>query len=540
MNRTLFGSLALCVVIGSQALAAQPKLIVQITVDQLRGDVLHKYQDHFLNKGNRKGFNRFLEQGTLYTNAHYRHATTLTAVGHATLATGALPSQHGIAANQWMDRQTGKGVYCVSDTDTTLLGAEGYSASPANLMASTFSDELHFSTNGQAKIYAVSTKDRGAVLTGGHFGKAFWLDKKSGQMVTSSYYYDDLPAYAVSFNQSGYVDSFAGKAWELSREESSYRNDAGNRPFQIPPKGFNSGFPHQMPAKADSAYYGMLSYTPFGDQITAEFARQLVKEHKLGKDEVTDYLSVSFSVNDYVGHMFGPNSLEAEDHLIKLDSTLADFFYFLDKEIGLDNVLLALSADHGVDAIPEYKKSMGFAGFRGNTGKEFVAINQALAEQFQIDGKLVRDVQLPFLYLDLQLIKQHKLDMTMVENAVAKHARDLPGVARVFTRTELTSQDWSFDPIARKVQNAYVPERAGNLVLVQQPSTMLEAYSAATHGSPYKYDTHVPLFFAGWQIKPRTIYRQVSPEDLAVTLSALMKISYPDKSTGQVLTEVLK
>ncbi|MBT1062383.1 alkaline phosphatase family protein [Bowmanella sp. Y26] len=531
--------LALCACFSAPAFADSPKLIVQITVDQLRGDLLHKYQSNFLDKRNQKGFKRFLDDGTLYTNAHYRHATTLTAVGHATLATGALPTEHGILSNGWVDRDSGEKIYCVADKNTQLLGADGYSASPANLMASTFSDELYQASNGKAKIYAVSTKDRGAVLTGGHFGKAFWFDKNNGNVVTSNYYFDSLPDYAVKFNESGLKDSFAGTSWTLSQEEANYHNDASNRPFQIPPKGFRSGFPHQMPETADKAYYGLLAYTPFGDKLTAEFAKQLVKQADMGKDDITDYLSVSFSTNDYVGHMFGPNSLEAEDNLMNLDRTLADFFSFLDKQVGLDNVLIALSADHGVDSIPEYKKSIGFAGFRGNTGKQFEAINQELAEQFGIEGKLVSRTSMPFLYLDLALIEQNKLDIHAVQLAVAKHAATLPGIARVFTRKQLMTEDLSFDPIGSKVQRAYVPSRAGDVVLVQSPSSMFEGYSAATHGSPYKYDTHVPVFFTGWKVKPRSISRQVSPEDVAVTLSALMKITYPDKSTGQPLDEVV-
>ncbi|GAA0362255.1 alkaline phosphatase family protein [Bowmanella denitrificans] len=530
--------LALCACFSAPALADAPRLIVQITVDQLRGDLLHKYQSNFVDKRNQKGFKRFLDDGALYTNAHYRHATTLTAVGHATLATGALPSQHGIPANSWADRLTADSVYCVADKNTQLLGADGYSASPANLMASTFSDELYQASSGKAKIFAVSTKDRGAVLTGGHFGKAFWFDKGTGNVVTSNYYFDQLPVYAEEFNQSGLKDSFAGQSWAMMLDEGQYHNNAGNRPFQIPPKGFKSGFPHQMPTETDKDYYGMLAYTPFGDKLTAEFAKRLVIQGDMGKDEITDYLSVSFSVNDYVGHMFGPNSLEAEDNLLNLDRTLADFFSFLDKQVGLKNVLIALSADHGVDSIPEYKKSIGFAGFRGNTGKQFNAINQQLAKEFAIEGKLVRKTSMPFLYLDLDLIADKNLDIHAVQKAVAAHAAKLPGVARVFTRQQLMSEDLSFDPIASKVQNAYVPSRAGDVVLVQEPSSMFEGYSAATHGSPYKYDTHVPLFFTGWKVKPYSSSRQVSPEDLAVTLSALLSITYPDKATGHPLAEI--
>ncbi|MDF2176758.1 alkaline phosphatase family protein [Aliiglaciecola sp. CAU 1673] len=533
--------LFLCISLGSMtAWADPPKLIVQITVDQLRGDLLQRYQKNFINQGNRKGFNRFLQQGTLYTNAHYRHALTLTAVGHATLATGALPSRHGVIANQWIDRQSGEPVYCTADASTQPLGFDGYSASPANLDASTFADELYFATRGNAKIFSVSLKDRGAVLTAGRLGKAFWMDKESGNMVSSSYYFDALPDYVQGFNQSGLKDNYLGKTWELSLPQHLYVNDAANRPFQIPPMGFSTGFPHQMPATNDTGYYKLLGYSPYGDELTADFARLLVEQHKLGKDDVTDYLSISFSTNDYVGHQFGPNSLEAEDNLLHLDKTLADFFYFLDKQVGLNNVLLVLSADHGIDSIPEYKKSIGFGGFRSTFSESLTQLNQALSGQFKVEGELIEKVQLPFLYLNHDLIAKQGLSALQVEQVLATKTLELPGVAAAFTRTQLMTQSFAPDSIGAMVQNGYYPARSGDVVLVQNASTLINVKSATSHGSPYKYDTHVPLYFAGWNIRPRTISRQVSPEDLAVTLSVLLQISQPDKATGKVLEEVLQ
>ncbi|GGD48907.1 alkaline phosphatase family protein [Lacimicrobium alkaliphilum] len=519
---------------------AQPKLVLQITVDQLRGDMLSRYQENFVKAPEQTGFNQFLNQGTAYLNAHYRHNTTLTAVGHATLATGALPSQHGIAANNWADGKTGERVYCVADESTHLLGAEGYSSSPANLMASTFSDELYLASQGKAKIFSVSIKDRGAVLTGGQHGKSFWYDKSSGNMISSSFYFEQLPDYAQRFNQSGLKNRFLDEPWALSLPEKQYTNSRANRAFQIPPKGFNQGFPHQLPDKADKLYYSMLTYTPYGNELTADFARMLVNEHQLGQGEFTDYLAISFSVPDYVGHMFGPNSLEAEDNLIRLDRTLAELFSFLDDKVGLENVLIALSADHGVDAIPEYKKSLGFRAFRGDMSSQIKQLNAALSEYFKVDAQLIKAVQLPSVYLDYQQLEEQRIDVNAAQRKLADLAADVPGVGRTFTRDELMSKDLSFDPVAAKVQNAFVPQRSGDVVIVQQSSAMSGNYAAATHGSPYRYDTHVPLHFAGWQVPVRTVTRQVSPEDLAITLSALLGISQPDKATGKVLQEVFE
>ena len=536
----LWISAGLSLVFTNTVLADKPKLIVQITVDQLRGDLLQRYEPNFTQKKNKLGFNQFFKKGILYTNTHYRHASTLTAVGHATLATGALPSQHGVVANNWFDIDLDKRMYCVADANTTLVGAEGYSASPVNLTASTFSDQLYLASSGKAKIFSVSIKDRGAVLTGGHFGKSFWFDKKTGNMVTSSYYYDQLPTWVKGFNNSGSKDQYLGKQWALSLDKSQYHNNENNRLYQIPPKGFGKDFPHTMPTKASPTYYDLMTNTPFGDKHTMAFAKEVVINESLGKDNITDYLAISFSVNDYVGHKFGPNSLEAEDNLLSLDKTLGELFGFLDKQIGLEHVLIALSADHGVDAIPEYKKSLGFNGLRGNAEPKLKALNPKLAKQFNIEGNLIKEIIPPNIYLDHALIEKNNLDINDVIDVVAVDSSKIEGVANALSSKSMSTQNLQFDPLLSRAQNNYMHGRSGDIVLIQEPSTMLGDYSAATHGSPYRYDTHVPLYFSGWKVAPRKEARLTSPEDLAVTLSAVMGIGYPDKATGNVLKEVVQ
>ena len=446
----LWISAGLSLIYAGSAFADKPKLIVQITVDQLRGDLLQRYESNFTQKENQLGFNQFLKKGTLYTNSHYRHSSTLTAVGHATLATGALPSQHGLVANNWYNSELGERMYCVADMTATLVGAEGYSASPANLTASTFSDQLHLATNGKAKIVSVSIKDRGAVLTGGHFGKSFWFNKKTGNMVTSSYYYDQLPQWVSEFNQSGGKDKYLGKAWQLSLSDDKYHNDNSNREYQRPPEGFTKGFPHTMPSKASPIYYNLLPNTPFGDQLTAEFAKKAIEHEGLGEDNITDYLAVSFSVNDYVGHSFGPNSLEAEDNLLALDTTLSDFFSYIDKKIGIENVLIAFSADHGVDLIPEYKKSIGFHGERSNVAKELKAFNDELSKIYHVNGDLIKEVIPPNIYLDHKLISENQVDHNAVVNQILAYTKTLAGVAKALSAHELSTRNWQFDPLYLK------------------------------------------------------------------------------------------
>jgi predicted AlkP superfamily pyrophosphatase or phosphodiesterase len=536
----LWISAALSLVFASSAYADKPKLIVQITVDQLRGDLLQRYESNFLQKTGRLGFNQFLQSGVIYTNSHYRHSSTLTAVGHATLATGALPSQHGLVANNWYNADLGERMYCVADANATMIGAEGYSASPVNLTASTFSDQLHLATNGKAKIVSVSIKDRGAVLTGGHFGKSYWYDKKTGNMVSSSYYHNELPAWVSEFNESGFKDEYLGRAWQLSMAKDKYHNDKGNREFQRPPEGFAKGFPHIMPSKASPLYYDFISNTPFGDQLTAKFAKQAISNEGLGKDTTTDYLAISFSVNDYVGHSFGPSSLEAEDNLLALDKTLSNLFSYIDKEIGIENVLIAFSADHGADLIPEYKESIGYEGHRGDVTNELKAFNSELSKTFNINGELIKEVIPPNIYLNRRLITESKVDYDSVVDKVLTYTKTLTGVARALSEDELTTINWQFDPLLSKVQNNFMPNRSGDIVMMQHPSTMLGNYSAASHGSPYRYDTHVPLYFSGWKVTPQKVARLTSPEDLAVTLSAVLGIGFPNKATGNVLEEIVQ
>lgn len=530
--------LLIALTVSFQSLADQPKLVLQLTVDQLRGDLLNRYKDNFINKRNQKGFQRFLSQGTLFTNAHYRHAATLTAVGHATLATGAIPSQHGLIGNNWYDVATQSPMYCVADAETHMVGGDGMSASPANLMASTFSDQLHLATAGKAKIFSVSVKDRGAVLIGGHFGKSFWKNKNTGDFVTSSYYYDEMPEWAANFNTSGLKDKFLGSSWTLSQPESRYHNSKASQLYQIPPKGFSRGFPHKLPDEPGKAYYRALNVTPHADWITAEFAKEIVTQHDLGQDDITDYLAISFSITDYVGHNFGPNSREAEDNLYHLDKTLADLFGFLDKKIGLEDVLIVLSADHGVDAIPEYKKSIGFAGFRGDVAGKFTKYVAQYAKEKGMSESPLFAVKMPNVYLNHQKIKEAGLDSDAMVTDFKDYLESLPELYRAYSKSELMAGIASPSPITQKIINNFVSDRSGDLVLVQHPSTMTANYSSATHGSPYNYDTHVPVYFAGWKVQPKRITRLTSPEDVAVTLSATLNIGYPDKATGTVLPEI--
>ena len=338
------------------------KLVVQITVDQLRGDLPMRYRDR-LGEG---GFRYLLEQGVHYSNAHYRHANTETAVGHATLVTGADPSAHGIVGNDWIDPVSGAFVYNTEDDRHHLVGKERKAhqgVSPRNLLASTIGDELVLSNGGRSRVFSVSGKDRGAILPGGHAGKAFWYSKSSGQFVTSSYYYDAYPGWVEAWNGAAPAEAYRGRSWELLREKSTYQAaDRDDRAYEAAALGMGRVFPH---AYGDDKYLTLrLGITPPVDELTLDFVKTLIREEGLGQRGATDFLAVSFSATDYVGHLFGPSSLESEDMILRVDRTLAELFQAIDQAVGLENSLIVLSADHGGPDAPERASEIGIEAGR--------------------------------------------------------------------------------------------------------------------------------------------------------------------------------
>ena len=337
----------------------KPRLVLQITIDQMRGDFPTRYKDR-LGDG---GFRYLMEKGTQYINAHYQHADTETPIGHAALFTGTYPSYNGIVAGNWYDKDKGRVIYNCEDDRYPIIGEEpeeGKGRAPTNLLSSTIGDELVISNNGQSRVFSVSIKDRGAILPGGHTGKAFWYSKSDGSFISSKYYYEDYPGWVKEWNAKKRADRYKDTSWELLGDISTYVfGQDDDRPFEVDMFGLGTTFPH--PVKGDSKYfYASLVATPFGDELTADFAKTLIKEEKLGQGKATDFMAISFSVTDYIGHVFGPSSLEAEDNILRVDRLLADLFKFIDKQIGLDQTLIIVSADHGMCEAPEYMQSLGF------------------------------------------------------------------------------------------------------------------------------------------------------------------------------------
>ena len=522
--------------------AERPALVLQITVDQLRGDMIWRFRDRF----GPGGFGYLMDHGVAYSNAHYQHSTTFTAVGHATLATGGNAAQHGLAGNDWHDVTTGQRVYCVEDDRHPLIGkapAPHKGTSPRNLTASTAGDELVLATGGRSRVFSVSIKDRGAILPGGHLGKAFWYSSSSGQFVSSTYYYDEYPAWVTAWNAADHAGAYRDQSWELLQDRARYvYGDQDDRPFEKSYKHLGRTFPHALGSDDPKAYYAALRFTPMGDEVTLAFVEELVDQERVGQAGATDVLAVSFSATDYIGHAMGPHSLEAEDNLLRLDRTLARLLELVDDRVGLERTLVVLSSDHGTDEIPEFKQSLGIAAGR-HRPEEFIArANEALKARFDTEETLVVAFWNPSLYLDPEAVRRVGVDMATVEKALAEEMMGMSGFSLALTRTDLLAGNVPATAVGSRVQAAFHPKRSGNVLIVQDPFWYLypnpDQFSAM-HGSPYAYDTYVPILFAGPGIKPRTVARPVAPRDIAPTITAYLGIKPPSGAIGTPLVEVL-
>lgn len=527
----------LLIVFAAATAAERPRLVLMITVDQLTGDAPYRVYDR-LPEG---GFRYLMDNGLAYRAANYQHATTFTAAGHATLATGGNSAEHGIIANEWWEN--GRRMYCVEDRGHSLLGADGKGFSPVNLKSTTFGDELVRATAGKSRVFSVSIKNRGAILPGGHLGKAFWFDKASGRFVSSSYYYEALPAWATKWNQAAPADRYADWRWELLRDPADYETrDADDREYEKGYESLGRTFPHSIEGEPRKRYH-TLRYSPAGDVMTLDFVKTLVENEGVGTGDETDVLAVSFSVTDYVGHAFGPDSLEAEDNLFRLDRTIADLLAFIDERVSLDDTLVVLSSDHGVDAIPEARASRGMVAGRHRPKTFIPRASLYLKEVFGTDENLIESFYPPGLYLNRPLIDELELDLVAVQRALADYMSTLPGFDHAFAAADVVAGKLPQTDVGKRVAAAFHPQRSGDVILVQSPFWLLARNphsNAASHGSPYSYDTHVPLFIAGPGIKAGTVTRPVAPRDIAPTISTYLDVALPSASVGNVLSEVFE
>ena len=495
----------------------RPKLVVVIVIDQFRGDYLERFRDQ-LGEG---GFRLFLDRGAYFTDCNYDYADTRTGPGHATLFTGGYADSHGILSNEWWDPQRKKMVTSVEDPDTRLVGANGATgASPHNLMSDTLGDELKLATGGKSRVFGISLKDRAAILPAGFSGDAYWIDGKSGSWITSTYYHQVLPQWVDNFNASKRVDKYWNREW---------KDTSG--------KVLASTAPRKSKDGTAAGFYDVIGATPFANDYEFEFAKELVVYEKLGTGPATDLLSVSLSANDILGHRVGPDSPLVHSMVLETDRQLKQFFDFLGHELGLANVWIALSADHGVAPLPEYAKTMRLpaAGLDSDALKE--QINAALSRKYAKKADYLQELDFPLAWLNEEAFTAAGRKESEAESD-AGEAMKQAGFTAYFTKSQLARGETPKTALGRRFAHSYSP-LGGWYVLGLQRPFQVGTTNGTDHASPFSYDTHVPLAFYGLAFQPGVYRSHAETVDLAVTLASVLGINAPTYATGRVLTEAI-
>ena len=542
----------------------RPKLVVGIVVDQMRYDYLYRYWSKY----GTGGFRRLLGEGFSYENTHYNYVPTYTGPGHASIYTGTTPSMHGIVGNNWFERETGHGTYVTEDKTVEAVGgtAAAGQMSPRHMLTSTITDELRLATNFQAKVIGVCIKDRGSILPAGHAANAaYWYDGANGAFITSTYYQATLPEWVTKFNGQQRAAQYLDKPWETLLPIGQYTESSPDDvAWEAAYKGEDKPvFPHNLPAlsaasppavksalkaegeKAPVATprnLDLIRATPFGNSLTADFAIEAIRAEQLGQRGQTDFLALSFSSTDYVGHQFGVNAIETEDTYLRLDQDLARLLTYLDKTVGKGEALVFLSADHAAAHSPNFMLEHHLPA--GSVGPSLMrdSIQLALTKRHGA-GKWVLSYENQQVYLNRPLIAQKKLDLRKVQDEVVDIAGTLSGVNRAIAGDDLQKSHWE-SGMLMYLENGYYPKRSGDVLVVLQPG-WLESYAypinkGTTHGSLNNYDTHVPLLFWGWHVKHGESSVSAKITDAAATLARLLHLQEPNGCTGTPLLEVLK
>ena len=518
------------------AKAESPKLVVAILVDQLRYDYLERYSEHFTNNG----FRTFLDQGAFMTFARYNYYPTKTAPGHASFLSGGTPSMHGIIGNEWFDKQTRKQVYCVEDPSVTGVGTAGAGGkmSPRNYAGGTFADEMRLRFG--SKVVGISMKDRGAVLPAGKKpAGAYWFESKSGNFVTSTYYMQELPAWVKTFNDRKRAADFIGKTWSRLIDPKFYRfDDAGAGEGSLAGEK-KSTFDHVVAASASDGFENIMP-TPFGNQLLGEFAVAAIEGEKLGQGAQPDLLCVSFSSIDYVGHKFGPYSHEVQDMTLRLDRQLAELFNYLDKKIGLSNVVMTLTADHGVAPNPDFAAKEGLGGEVVNESTQVLDLMTKLDERFGAGKYLLSPKAWDGnLYLNHDTLKEKKIAVGEITGFIRDWAMANGKFQACYSSGQLL-EGRAPGMIGQMVLNGYSPERSGDVILITKPYLVATAKTGTSHGSPYSYDTHIPVLFYGKGFNPGRYADEFYITDIVPTLCAVLRMDVPAGCIGKPLVKVLR
>lgn len=522
--------------LGSNLLFAQnkptrPKLVVGIVVDQMRYDYLYR----FANRYGENGLKRMMREGLNCQDNHYNYAPTVTAAGHASVYTGTVPAVHGIVGNEWMDRATGKRVYCTDDSTVTTVGTTGKTGfmSPKNLWTSTITDQLKISQNYQSKTIAIALKDRGAILPGGHTADAaYWYDSKEGRWITSSFYMKELPTWVQGFNAEERAQKMAKLGWNTLYPLDTYRSSApDNGEFESKMAGETAPvFPHTLQGGNPLE---LIRTSPYGNTLTKDFAIKAMQEEQLGKRGTTDFLAISFSSTDYVGHSFGPQSIELEDTYLRLDRDIADLLSYLDKQYGKDQVLVFLTADHAVAEVPGFIKSKKLPGGIFDRTKAVSDLKKALNTAYG-DVDLLIGEDNSQLHFNAATIKKMGISRTDLFKVVRQSLDKQDGFADLIDLQSI-SQTSIINSYKNILQNGYNPARSGDFMLLLKPQWLIGYKTGTSHSTVYAYDTHVPLLFFGWKVKSQEISTRTEISDIATTLANWLNCMEPSGSIGRVI-----
>lgn len=525
----------------------RPRLVVGITVDQMRQEYLYR----FYNKFGEGGFKRLMNRGFMLKNAHYNYVPTVTGAGHASIYTGSTPSIHGIIGNDWYVQELGRTVYCADDDSVQTVGSasekEG-KMSPRRLLTTTITDELELFTQKRSKVIGLSIKDRGAIMPAGHLADAaYWYDGQTGKFITSTFYRSTLPVWVEKFNQLSLPDKYLNMVWQPVMPLDQYTEvgpDAS--PYESRFKGkIRQTFPYNLKelGRGDSRYE-LLSYTPFSDDLLTEMAKAAIDGEQLGQDAITDFLTVSFSAPDKLGHDVGPNSVELEDLYIRLDKNIEDILNKLDQAAGAGNYVVFLTADHAIVDVPQYlvdnKIPAGYEHYENLTSR----LNEYMKHYFP-GVNLVKRIINEEVYLNHEVFSGNPrsggVDMLVATELIMNFLLKQESVAAVYSRSTLRQGDYSEGGYKGMIIRGYNPKRSGDIVFVLE-SGWIESgkVTGTTHGSPYTYDTHVPVLFYGYGIKPGTSVRYHAITDIAPTLSVMLNIKFPSGSTGQPIEELFE
>lgn len=518
----------------------RPKLVVGIVVDQMRWDYLYKYYPLYSNSG---GFKRMLNKGFSAENTFIPYTPTVTAAGHACVYTGSVPAINGIVGNDWYDNIQDKEVYCVEDNSVNTVGAsdDAGKMSPRNNIVTTITDELRIATNYASKVIGVSMKDRGSILPAGHVANAaYWYNAKAGKFITSTYYMSELPQWVNAFNNRRLQDSLYKLNWTLSLPENLYKEYAGEdeQPYEAKPFGKEqTHFPYKLTDYIQKDYSKITS-TPYGNTFLEAMAEAAVINENLGSGNATDFLAVSFSSPDYVGHAFGPDSWEQMDDYIKLDSTLGRFLSFLDKQVGEGNYLVFLTADHAAANSPGYSVKHNLPGGPFSSATFGKGLNELLLEKYK-SGRLIKGQYNSQILLNNKVIDSLKLDRNAVERTIIDFAELQPGVARAVSMRNVSTTTL---PDVQKIMfsNSYFPPRSSDILIELKPGYVSGSGIGTSHGLWNPYDSHIPLLFYGWNVKQGKTNRETYMTDIAATVAAMLHIQMPSGCVGKVIEEVFE